>query len=217
MNYLRTVEEVQEEYTSAMGPNLGQVFYDLFNELSWLQTKWQQYRELFGNTSERVDLLNSAAPIFFGVLQFSSFDDILLHLARLSDPPTSFGHDNLTVRMLPGLIVDYNLRNQVEKIIERVDQSCDFARQWRNRRLAHSDLPTIRNPELLPGASRQSVEDALLAFRELLNTIELHYRSTEVGYELAIEPGGAEMLVYYIEQGLEFERMKLEDLQGGNS
>ena len=165
--------------------------------------KWGQYRELFGKNAERIELLNRAAPLFVGILQRVFHDDVLLHLARLTDPPNSSGRDNLTVRSLPDLIANEALRDHVETALSRVMATCESARKWRNRRLAHSDLSTIRAQSELSGLSRQDVEDALAAFRELLNTIEQWYCSSEVAYGAIPEPGGAESLVYYIEKGLE--------------
>ena len=207
MSHYRTHEEVRDEYVQSMGSELGELYHELSDELTWLHMKWGQYRELFGKDPARIDLLNIVAPFFFGVLSRTLFEDILLHLARMTDPARSFGKDNLTVHKLPELIVDPTLRIDVELALGRVNLTCDFARQWRNRRLAHSDLLTARNPQLLPAASRQCIEDALATIRELLNRLELHYRSSEVGYEFTNEPGGAELLVYYLENGLESEEL----------
>jgi hypothetical protein len=40
---------------------------------------------------------------------------VFLHIARLTDPPFSFGKSNLTLLSLPGLIEDLKLKEAVEK------------------------------------------------------------------------------------------------------
>lgn len=199
-----TAEQVREDCIRTMGPELGDLYCDLYNELAWLHVKWQQYRELFGKDASRIDLLNRAAPLFFGFLQKTLLEDVLLHLARLTDPPQSMGRDNLTVRRLPPLVADPALRAEVDGRLQSAMGSCEFARDWRNRRLAHADLSTSRqqHPMPLAPASRRSVEEALEGMRDLLNWFEQRYRSAEVAYEVATEPGGADLLVHYLEQGL---------------
>ena len=200
-----TAMEVREEYIRTMGAELGQLYYELYNELAWLHVKWRQFRELFGKNPEQIELLNRGAPLFFGFLQMTLFDDVLLHLARLTDPPISMGHENLTLRRLAREIEDQALQDQVESLVQDTLRSCEFARDWRNRRLAHADLLAARHPQLLAPASRQSVEEALAATREVMNCVEQHYNGVKVGYQDTIAPGGADLLVHYLRMGLQAE------------
>jgi hypothetical protein len=201
-------EEVRNQYVRVMGKKLGQLYDELRNELVWLHDKWREYRKLFGTSKERIDLLNKVAPFFFGYLQHTLFDDILLHLARLTDPPeTGSGknrQENLTMRRLPQLIADTTFKSKVEKLLNQVEQKCDFARKWRHKRLAHADLLTKRAPKLLPPRSRQMVEDALKAMRDLMNEIAKYYHLAPVAYESGSGGlGGADSLVFYLEKAKE--------------
>jgi len=207
-----------DEYKRVMGKELGQIYYELFNELALLHSKWQQYRELFGKNKERIDLLNKVAPFFFWLLQHTLYDDIQLHLARLTDPSEFQGRDNLTMCRLPQLITDSAFRSNLEAALNEVLQKCDFARKWRNKQLAHSDLATKRAPERLPLRTRESVDDALTAMRRLMNSVARHYCLAEVAYELeAGEPGGADRLVYYLAQGLQAEEDELKRWPSGSA
>lgn len=204
----RSAEEVRYQYVQVMGEELGQLYDELSNELTWLHDKWLQYRELFGKNRERIDLLNEVAPFFFWYLQNTLFDDIQLHLARLTDrPQTGSGkncQENLTMKRLPHLIADPKFRSKVEKLLKQVEQKCEVARKWRNKWLAHSDLPTKRALQLLPSSSRQMVEDALKAMRHLMNSVAEHFGLPPVAYELGGGAlGGADRLVYYLEKGLQ--------------
>jgi hypothetical protein len=203
--------ETRNEYVQRMGPDLGQLQYELFCELSHLHFKWGQYRELFGKNRERIDLLNKVAPVFFGYLQRTLFEDILLHLTRLTDPPQLGRHDNLTVKRLPSLIQDQGLKARVGAALQDTINKCKFARDWRDRRVAHADLLTYRkqHPQPLALASHQKVEEVLAAMRKLLNCVDQHYRNSEVGYEFAAsELGATGSLVRYLTLGLQAQEEK---------
>lgn len=76
-------DEVQQRYIAAMGPKLGPVFHRFFNECAWLHLKWREYVTLFGTSQSRLDLLNSTARGFFGVVERTLRMDILLHICRV--------------------------------------------------------------------------------------------------------------------------------------
>jgi len=204
-------QEVRNRYVQALGKKLGQLYYDLLIELILLHEKWKQYCELFGKDQQRIDLLNKVAPLFFWYLQHTLFDDIQLHLARLTDPPqTGSGknrQENLTMRRLPQLIDDPKFKREVEKLLEEVEQKCEFARKWRNKRLAHLDANTRANPQLLPPRTRKKVEDALEAMRHLMNSVAKHYGTAEIVYEVS-DVGGAASLVYKLEKWLQQENQE---------
>jgi hypothetical protein len=64
--------------------------------------KWGEYVELFGTKPSRIDLRNRAAGGFFRVVQDGLWEDVLLHVARLTDAPRSGGRANLTIRAACG-------------------------------------------------------------------------------------------------------------------
>ena len=97
--------------------------------------------------------------------------------------------------------VDGSVADAVDKI--------KFARDWRNRRLAHRELPPLdgKPPKPLAKASRKHVEDALGSIRAAMNHVESHYEKSTTGYEYAIEPSGSvSALVHYLERGLQSQR-----------
>src|SRR5262249_36780520 len=156
-------EQVRDNMVAAMPALLGELHYALHHEVAWLHVKWTDFRGLFARSPETIELLNAAAPAFFQELQRMMWEDVLLHLFRLTDPPQSVGHDNLTLQRLPKLISDQNLLSQVKPLVDRAVQRTKFARDWRNRRLAHKELPPPAGQpaQALAPASRQDVEGAL--------------------------------------------------------
>lgn len=195
-------KEALARYKQAMGKDLGQVYYELSNQLALLHIKWHQYCTLFGKDRERIRLLNEVAPAFFGYLQRTLFDDILLCLARLIDPrETSVKRQkNLTMNRLTLLIIDSELKRKVEKLLGQVKKKCDFVIEHRHKRLAHLDLKVYRNPHKLPAIDRQKVEEVLKAMRSLMNAIENYYGLGQVVYEESIGAlGGADRLCEVLE------------------
>lgn len=183
-----------------MGSDLGQIHHELSQQLRWLHTKWQEYRALYGHSAERVQQLNGAAPLFFGILQRIMFDDVLLHLARLTDRATMGGRQNLSFVRLPPL-VDSKIQRKVERGVDRVLKAAEFARDRRNRTIAHCDLPTLRNvhPKRLAHASRRRVDRVLDAMAAVMNEIEGHYEKSEVLYRSPSEPGGSQALLWRLQ------------------
>lgn len=210
----RSAEQVRDDYIIAMGSDLGELQYELYTQLVWLHYKWHQFRSLFGKDADQIQLLNQSAPLFFRIVQDALFDEVLLHVARLTDPPQSVGRDNLTVRRLPALIGDPQLNAEISALLDVVLTSCDFARKRRNQRLAHIDLLTARGAVPLTPASRRDVEVALKALRDLLNRLDGHFRKAQVGYDYVLDHGGAEALVCCLEDGLKAENERRLSLLG---
>ena len=93
--------ENKADHVSKMGEEIGLIYDALWQEIAWIHKKWAEYVALFGTTPERIELLNQAAPSFFRTVQDSMWEDVLLHLARLTDSPRSMGK-NKVHRALPG-------------------------------------------------------------------------------------------------------------------
>ena len=197
----------------SMGASLGELYSILSNQVSWVHFKWKQYRGLFGTNQERIDFLNVAAPAFFAELQQLLWDDILLHICRLTDRPESAGKANLTIACFPALISDADLALRVDKLFNQVKEKTGFAREWRNRRLAHREFPVASQADsrsLTPG-SREDIEVALVAIRDVMNCIEVHYMKSSVLYDHGIEAlGGFDTLLRCLEKGVEEKRRRLE-------
>jgi hypothetical protein len=202
-------EDVRTEAVKAMGSPLGDLYDILSSQVTWVHLKWKEHRALFGASKERIDFLNEAAPAFFGSLQSTLWDDVLLHLCRLTDPIKSGGKPNLTIRCFPSLISDPILRAKTEELVEHAKGKTAFAREWRNRRLAHREFPasiTADLESLTPG-SRRDVEEALASLREALNVIALHYLKSSCLYEHSIEAlGGVDTLLRCLEKGVAEKR-----------
>ncbi len=212
----RTAEQVEQMYLEALGPDLGPTFHRLMNECTWLHWKWGDYVALFGSNPERIELLNKAAGAFFRVVQDSLWEDVLLHISRLTDPPKSAGKDNLSITRLPTLVVP-ELRVEIDKLLSECLAASAFARDWRMRHIAHKDLALaleLHGAEPLAHASRLLVREALDALARLLNAVESHYLKSELAFSLGA-PDGALALLYVIRDGLDARTRRYARLRAG--
>lgn len=222
MTNLQSASVPRADRRQDMPPDLRVVYSELSDEVSWLHAKWQQYRLLFAKSERRIDLLNETAGYLFRIIQDTLFEDVVMSLARLTDPAqTGRGagqQENLTLRRLPLVVTDNTLRGTVTLLLGVAVKACSAPRSWRNKRLAHRDLAvalaTAGDP--LPGISRLDVERALAAIRAVLNGLEGFYGDTQVSYEIVIpDVGDADGLVCYLQMAVRAESAWRERLQAG--
>jgi hypothetical protein len=202
-----TAEEVKQQRVDAMGPKLGRLYSLLVNECNLLHLEWTEYVELFGTRPERIDLLNQSAGRFFRMLQDRLWENALLHIARLTDASASYGKrgkENVSILALPPL-VDSAIRPSLEALISAAEAGGKFARDWRNRRIAHRDLELALGGGATPlePASRASVKKALASIADVLNALELHYLGMEIAYDFIHSNVGAKALLYVLRDGIE--------------
>lgn len=119
-----------------MGKDLGALYSALWQEVASIHAKWAQYVVLFGTKPERIELLNKAAPSFFHLVQDTLWENVILHIARLTDSPQSVGKPNLSIKRLPVLISDPKLREKIDSEVSACVSSAEFSRDWRNDGLA---------------------------------------------------------------------------------
>jgi len=94
-----------------------------------------------------------------------------------------------------------------------------FARDWRNRHIAHRDLKLAidENAEPLPAVPMQQVDDALASFAAVLNTTLLHFEDSEIGFKHMLSPHtGAEHLIYLLDDALTAEKEREARLAAGD-
>jgi hypothetical protein len=199
-----------------MGDLLGLLFHRLWNECAWLHLKWNQYVALFGSKPSRVGILNAAAPTFFRIIQDTLWEDVLLHISRLTDPPRSIGKDNLTLHRLPAL-VDQELSSDIENLVKKAQTACAFARDWRNRHIAHRDLDLAlgQNATALAKASRANVHAALASIVAVLDAVEAHYEHSTTAYGVLPSFAGAEDLLFVLRDGIQTDEERRKRLSAG--
>jgi len=206
-----SADEVKKKILAVLPGKVGELYYELWNNITTLHLNWQNYRILFGTSPERIDLLNWAAGSFFGMLDDILRHEVFMHIARLADPARSMGRDNASLeRMVRELSAngEETFITGLGTKIQDLQAYCSPIRQLRNRTLAHGDLATALryHPDPLPGISRAYIEGALQKIRDIMNDMELKYFNSTVFYEDVIAQDDANALIYTLERAKEHER-----------
>jgi len=206
-------------YVERMGEELGPLFHALWQEVIQLRLQWGEYVELFGKKRTRVDLMNKAAPAFFRMIQDLLFEQTLLSIARLTDPPFTSGKENLTIQRLTGCINHDATAQEVARCTGDAVKAAEFCRDRRNRLIAHRDLPLAIGKQEKAGplesASRNKVEAALSAIERAVKTTGEHYEDTTITFELASHPWGAEWMLWILMLGVKAEAERRARLERG--
>jgi AbiU2 len=202
-----SAEEIRAEHIRDMGRDLGNVYNALWKEIVWLHAKWDQYRQLYAHSPERIDFLNKVAGHFVGVVQDTLYDNILLHLTRLTDRSKG----TLNLQRLPKLVPP-PLAPELDQLVREARQACKCAEASRNQRLAHTKFALALAGTFADSPSRAEVEAAIGAVRAVLDRLELHYWKRETGgYQHFFPNGGdAESLVRYLRMGFRAEKRRME-------
>ena len=189
----------------------------LGNELIWLNAKWSQFENVFGAPQVDLDILNATAPGFFFQARDAMLDDILLSICRITDPAKNGTYENLSlgqlaqhreIGSLPGLATE------VSALVHAARDKAKFARQLRNKRLAHRDLLTALRLEEYPllKYKRCDVRTALAAIAAVLNRVRRHLAGGDGNYGEIIGYGDSHRLFQYLRAGLQADRARLKAL-----
>ena len=184
-------ENPKQRYQRELGQEFGLVFDGLWRHWSHGWVRLSEIRNLFGN-AEQVELLNAmTGGAFLWDIQQVLLDDLMLCVTRLTDSPSMKGGENLTVRqILKFLEEDPNLHEKVTRLIVRAVNLAEPARKYRNKRVSHIDMESIRDPKQrpLPRATLDQVQKALDAIHEILNVISLNRLGEHVANEVVFKP-----------------------------
>jgi hypothetical protein len=215
----QTAEESKQAHISAMGQELGALYSEIWQQVAWLHVKWEQYVELYGTKESRLTLLNQAAPMFFRVVQDTLWDDVLLHIARLTDSPESMNKANLSIRRFARAVDDGPTKLLVETLVEEALTASEFCRDWRNRHIAHRDLRLVLDATAIPlkFASRAKVKEAINALDAVLNAISNHYLDSTTCFAFGSAHGGALSLLHYLDDGIKAGHARRERRRNGTS
>jgi hypothetical protein len=214
----QTAEEFAKSNIAKMGERLGALYSALWQDITTTHFYWLEYVEVFGTKKERIELLNRAAPEFFRMVQDELWHMSLLHLARITDPAFSGStKPNLSIQALSDHITDAKLKGDVEKAVGDALNATEFARDWRNRHIAHRDLNLVLEQSTTPlaGASRTQVNEALKALGEVLNLLEEHYLGSKTYFNLAPTHSGIDMM-YALHAGVKAQEERNKRFQDGN-
>ncbi len=185
----RSSSEVKQEYQDKLGVEFGTIFHALVNNWCWGTITIRELRIL--TRAEDAKPLRAIMGGFLLHVQWVFWENLILLVSKLTDPVSSGkGKDNLTILKLPELCEDAELHCEVSSRVNTAIESGEFARDWRNRVIAHTDLSRVigPNPEPLASASIEKVGNALDEIHSVLNYISIRLLDSQIGNKVVIEP-----------------------------
>jgi hypothetical protein len=200
-----TPDQTKQECIAMMGSDLGELYYYLWQELSILYSKWNEFVELYVKKQSRIELMNNTSPSFLRIVEDILWENIALGISKITDPSQTFGKDNLTICKIPDLLPDTDFKMEIILAIDKAKLSAQFSRDWRNRKISHSDylLKTGKATKQLESATKDKIDEALISIAEVLNLISTKYKNSTTSFEFVIESyGNANTLLYYLYYGL---------------
>lgn len=214
----QTAEEIKDEMINKLGIDFGSLFYSVYNEITWLTFKWIEFRELYGTKESRFELMNKVSPFFFFIVQKVLWENLLLGIARITDPPMTMGKKNTTLRALGQYLQEDNFKSEFEKDLNDILTESKFCRDWRNRWIAHLDYELAvnrQNTKPLDLATRQKLKGTMEKIHSLYNKVSFKYLGSTTAWQMLDSHRGAVALLYRMEKGLRFDeevhKRKLKD------
>lgn len=197
------------EKDPGMAPEVRKLWDPIKQEVYYVHERWHLYRQLFGISGQRVELLNRAAPGAFRLFQDALMLDVQLTLSKLTEQ----NRKSLTLR---ALMSEVNRRACIElkTTLARVHSdyliACEKIVDRRNKRLAHFELRTFlnKNSAAMLDASRQEIEDALAALREFMNAIQRDLEDCETSYRTSTLIGNGESLLRILRWGMRYRELR---------
>ncbi len=174
-----------------MPTELGNLQVQIMSDMIWLHIRWKLYRQLFGTSPERIDLLNRFGGFLVNNVQTVMWEDVTLRICRLMDPAKKkkYTHQNRSLKQLvnlmdqsePGASSTVVTRGMdgtpgtetLDNALVRAKDLCAPFRERRNRVIAHADAECMGTP--LTVSSRAEVEQLLAVYRDVFNGVLHHY------------------------------------------
>ena len=219
MTNYTTAEELLDHHKKVLGDEFGSLYNLLYNELSRLYIKWEQFEILYASKPSRITILNQTAPLFFRTVQNLLWEDVLLHLARMVDKTRLGKKENVSIRWIPEYVADSFKKKEIADKVEEAVSLTSFAVDWRNRRIAHRDRSLSTNSAVMPlePASILKVKAASKSIEAVLNWVESNYFGSTVMYDLGGHPGGSLSLLHYLVDGIEESTNRLMRKEDGTA
>ena len=183
--------------------NIHEIYEALFHPVCHVHREWGVFRHLYVSGQEIADVIKDAGGDFFGITKTLLAHDIILTIARLTDPKQSVGRENLCLEQLIHSVdasLYSQLRDNIERIYSQSKPNFAFAKTYRNKLLAHYDLATklAHLPEP-PIPTTVDIEDGLQGIRDVMNAVPRYFHGLDiaiVNYEdLVTRPGGENRLI----------------------
>ena len=199
-----------------MGEDLGKVFFCLYNDITWLNSRWKMFRALFTKSEGRIKLYNNTADLFFRILWQALFEDVVLQLSRITEDTATNGKENMTIRRLSGLVAP-EIKHVVKGLTKEAVKKAELAKAWRDKALAHTDFNHKIDPDKnpIPTLTYKHIDEAMTAIIDVMNAIYMHYCQEKSLFCVVNAEESVEGLIAYLHKGWQSELALQERMNSG--
>ena len=188
------MSDVRQEHMNLLGEEFGKVYHAVWTEWCSALMRYEEIRALFG-TQEACDVLNRVAPRFFGDVQKLFWNDLILHVTRLTDK----NRRSLRVQSLERFLKDEpTLLKRVRAHREAAVRAAAPVADWRNRRIAHRDraLAVDQTAEPLAKVDLDACKQVLDDIHAVLNAVyrDRHLMRNSLGNQIIYNPTSGDLL-----------------------
>jgi len=195
--------------------SLSKEYNFIHNQVLWLHALWQELSYLYLDEL-RVELLNISASTFFYNIQRASLNELVIGIARLSDPIGRGKNINLSFNKMIGTIEslsDEELANNLKDILKKHKSLISQFKTQRNKIIAHSDYQTNIEGKVskLGSVTKSDIADILKVYSDMLNKITFHYVEISMSHNPTIQTG-APGIIHDIRDALRYRELMDEGL-----
>jgi hypothetical protein len=124
--------------------DLKKAFLAFRDQCIWLQTCFNTFSALYESDETTNQVLSRSAPLFFYDLNLILIEYCLLQVCKLTDPPRSFGRDNLTVKHINELLKAENkLTPDIAAASDGLAHYRSLIKESRNWLISHADKRAV--------------------------------------------------------------------------
>lgn len=173
-----------------------EIISGLKNEVAELYLILAQCRQLYADT-DTVAMLNEVSGVFFRIVQVQFVNALLLGISRLTDPVHTAGKQNVSIYLLSSVVEEESVKREIDKLCKEVKLASKFARENRNKRLAHLDAGHYFNKVSSPldMVTFAKIEKALAAIERVVAFAASKCLRIALDCKLVTQLGSADSLV----------------------
>jgi hypothetical protein len=189
--------------TETINPELNELFKAVNHEVTWLHKVWELLNQLYWSGAENFEIMEATAPHFFGILRTMLFEEMIMIVNRLTDPPITRGRTNASFERLIGLVDMQTHAELVESLHQRLKElrtNSGTFRAWRDKRVSHNDLSiTLEKGNPLPHIMRGEAQRVVREIADFMNEFSLAILGQSQAYmPFLVADGDGSALMRYL-------------------
>lgn len=144
--------------------------------------------------------------------------DFILSICRITDPAKTFGFENLSLLHLrQGLDSSQHsaLPAKLDATLSTIEPRILPFRDWRNKKYAHGDIPTVLRlaPTPLPNLTKDEIDEVLRLLAKFLNDFYYHFDRTTTLYHEVIQQGDGNALIDRLKDAAHYREQYLANVR----